>query len=434
LSLPGCVQIDRPAGWDDASHGDAAEPRYDKVFNVDDVHELHVKMKLEDAALMREDLIKHAAAGDDETDDPMYVEVDLREDGKVWRHVGMRYRGSLRAFLKSNLKLSLHFNFDHFEADHPKIDNQRFWGFKELLLSSNAADDSQVRQVFASEVFREQGIPAARAAFVRLYVDEGDGRERYWGLYTLLENPSDKTFLSEEFGDNDGSLYRPVDQLATFAQSNQKSFSLKRGTDAMSKIDATIAALHNPEEDAAAWRAKIEKTLDVELFLRWLAADTLLANRDSYGVTATNYFLYSDAKDGGRLKWIPWDANKTLETDLDSSRLPTAEAAIFHSDVGAEWPLIHRLLADPTYNQLYRTALAETSQGLFAQESAQARIRQLHALVAPYVVGEFRERSPYTLLDSPEDFQIDLDGENGLLNQIAYQHAILAEALGNGGE
>ena len=87
-----------------------------------------------------------------------------------------------------------------------------------------------------------------------------------------------------------------------------------------------------------------------------------------------------------------------------------------------------------TLTAVNAAALAATSQGLFALESAQTRIQELHALVAPYVVGEQRERAPYTLLESPEDFQADLDGETGLLEQIAFQHQILSEALGNGGE
>lgn len=435
LCFCACVQIDRPEGWTDASHGDEASPRYDRVFNVEEVQELHLTMKVEDAEAMREDLIKHVADGEDATTDPMYVPVDVRYGGKVWHDVGLRYRGSLISYLKKGaLKLPLRLNFDRFEDEHPEIDNQRFWGFKELSLSSNAADDSQVRQVFASEIYRDRGVPAPRAVFCRLYVTEGEEEEKYWGLYTLLEEPSDKTFLREEFGGNDGSVYRGADQGATFEKSSNKSFSLKQGDGAMGKIDATIDALHASQSDAAAWRANVEKNFDVELFLNWLAADTLLANRDSYGINATNYFLYADPKDGGRLKWIPWDANKTLETDLDTSNPAPPENAILHADVGPEWPLIERLLADPVYQERYRQALAETSQSAFALQAATARIEHLHALVAPYVVGESRERAPYTLLGSIEDFEVDLVGDNGLLKQLAYQHELLSKALGDGGE
>jgi len=74
--------------------------------------------------------------------------------------------------------------------------------------SSNFGDEAQLREAFATEVLRDRGVPAARAAFYRVVVDSGTGPE-YWGLYTLIEDLADGAMLEAQFGSKDGNLYKP---------------------------------------------------------------------------------------------------------------------------------------------------------------------------------------------------------------------------------
>ena len=112
------------------------------------------------------------------TRDPIYVPVTVDHDRRVWTHVGMRFKGNsslMATNMSGNGKIPFRLDFDRYEAEFPEIRNQRFYGFQKLTFSSNFGDDSQIREVLATEIFRDRGVPAPRAAFYRVFVDTGEG-------------------------------------------------------------------------------------------------------------------------------------------------------------------------------------------------------------------------------------------------------------------
>ena len=62
-----------------------------------------------------------------------------------------------------------------------------------------------------------------------------------------------------------------------------------------SDIEAFIKALNSPERttNAAQWRADLEKTFNIEHFLKYLAVNNTIVNWDSYGAMAHNFYLYN---------------------------------------------------------------------------------------------------------------------------------------------
>ena len=63
-------------------------------------------------------------------------------------------------------------------------------------------------------MLRDRGVPAARAAFYRVVVDTGEGAG-YWGLYTMVEDPSDGAMLDAQLGGRGANLYKPDGPAAT---------------------------------------------------------------------------------------------------------------------------------------------------------------------------------------------------------------------------
>ena len=123
----------------------------------------------------------------------------------------MRYKGNSSLVMASagaTGRIPFRLHFDRYEDEHPQIENQRFYGFRELTFSSNFSDDSQIREALATEIFGDQGVPAPRAAFYRVMVDVGQGFE-YWGLDTMIEDPDDGAMLDAQFGGRGGNLYKP---------------------------------------------------------------------------------------------------------------------------------------------------------------------------------------------------------------------------------
>jgi hypothetical protein len=364
--------------------------------------------------------------------DPIYVPVEVAYDDGIWTQVGMRYKGNSSLAAGNTGKLPFRLNFDRYEAEHPEVEDQRFYGFKELTFSSNWNDNSQLRELFANEVLRDRGVPAARASFVRVYVDAGNGPE-YWGLYTLIEDPSDGAMLDAQLGSSSGNLYKPDGPGADWVEFDAEGFPKKTNETAAdwSDIQSAITALHAPQTPPEAWRSTLEQSFDVDGFLTWLAVNTVIVNWDTYGALAHNYYLYGDPERNGQLRWIPWDHNLSMaEGGFFGMAQPAAPLdEVFHTRVGPEWPLISRVLADPSYAATYRERVERALDGLFSVESGPSRLRQLHALIEPYVTGAEGERDTHRTITSPAAFAESIDGEEGLATHITRRQTRVRAAL-----
>jgi len=414
--------------------------------------------------------------------DPVYVPVTVQHDGRAWTRVGMRYKGNsslMMASVGGNGKIPFRLDFDRYEDESPEIRNQRFYGFQELTFSSNFGDDSQIRELFATEVFRDRGVPAPRAAFYRVFVDSGAGPE-YWGLYTMIEDPADGAMLDAQFGGRSGNLYKPDGPGANWTQFIKEGFPKKTNEKQadFGDVEAAVAALHAPPGPGnVAWRTALEARFDADLFLRWLAVNTAIQNWDAYGAMAHNYYLYGDPGQKGRLRWIPWDNNLALGAGFGGRGgfvpggpppgfppgaqpagapfafgrgVPPPGAAaegqnppvpfqmpmmfgggddILHAQAGTQWPLISRLMVDDVYASRYREHLARALDGLFAPDAASARMRQLHALIFDSVIGDRGERAGHTTISSREGFERAIDGPGGLREVIQRRHDAIRKAL-----
>ncbi len=365
--------------------------------------------------------------------DPVYRPCTISFEGKIWNYVGIRFKGnsSLRSAWTSGVyKISLRIDTDEFEDDYPEIDNQRFYGFKELSLGSNFKDTSLIREKVAADIFRGAGVEAPQTAFYRVYVDHGEGSV-YFGLYTLVEVPRE-TMLEAQFGAGDGNLYKPEGTGADWQSFNENGFAKKTNEDDedWSDVEAAIAALHSSRSNPSTWSAGLEEVFDVDGFLRWLAVNAVIQNWDTYGAIAHNYYIYGDPTDNGRLTWIPWDNNESLksyeneqqeqqqqeqrqqgEPQGEDERIKSMHNPLSLSmdEVGENWPLIRYLQDASVFRSIYVDYVGETIESAFAVESTQARFRAAHEMVEPYVVGADGEIPGHTFLNDPAEFYDELD-------------------------
>ena len=493
----------RPSGWTESTHGSDVKPDYARLFSMNVVHEIRISISAENYRLMQEDLQAigigrggrgrgpmgpGGPGGPDAfgpppggagafgppqggpngarggrgpirmtTRDPIYVPVSVQFDGNTWTSVGMRYKGNstlMSASMEGTRKTPFRLDFDRYEDERPEIRNQRIHGFSKLTFSSNARDASQLREVMATEVFRDRAVPAARAAFYRVFVNTGNGPE-YWGLYSMIEDPADGAMLDAQFGSHSGNLYKPDGPGATWASFDAESFekkSNKKQAD-WGDVSSAIAALHAPQTDRRAWRAALEAKFDVDHFLRWLAVNTAIDNWDVYGTMSHNYYLYADPAKKAQLRWIPWDNNEAFGRSGGPGRGgrgdffvfgpggpppdgqrpggpggpgprfggPGSNDDVLHARVGSQWPLIRKLLDDEVYAARYREHLRYALGGLFAPEAATKRIRELHALISAAVTDEAG--------GSRQAFEQSVDGPGGLVEFVKRRHEQVRTAL-----
>lgn len=379
---------------------------------------------------------------------PIYVPADVSFDGETFRHVGFRLKGnsSLQNSWQAGVdKLPFRLNLDALEDRYPDIAGQTFFGFPNLAFTNNSTDTSFLRHRVVTDLFRQAGVPAAQTAFVRVYMNRGEGAV-YLGLYTMTEVP-DSPMLKLQFGSDAGNLYKPVGTGGRWTQFFQASFP-KKTNDAdedWTDIQDAIATLNSSRSDGAVWRARLEARFEVNGFLRWLALNTMVGNNDAYGgLSAHNYYLYGSPRHRDRLFWIAWDHDLSLSgTSFGGGGAQGGDIApggggrgggtpaatgldLFLDNTNASWPLIRYLLDDPVYRAAYRAHVQDLLGTVFESSRVSARLQSEAALIAPYVVGAEGEQPGHTFLSSAAQFDTSVQS---LVSYVQSRTLTIQQAL-----
>ena len=413
--------------WTTETHSNDADPNFDEVFEDNAVKRIDIVIREDRWQSMLDDMTEtfgtFGAGGGpggliDTDEDPIFVPAEVFYNGIEWYRVGVRFKGnsSLQSSWQNGiLKLAFKLDFDEFEDDYPQIDNQRFYGFKKLSLKNNYDDKSMLREKVAGDVFRNAGLVGPHTAFYALYVDFGEGPV-YFGVYTMVEEVDD-TVLDTQFSDDDGNLYKPDGDGASFTSGSftEDVFVKKTNEDDMdwSDIQTLFTALHDDTRttNAATWRTNLETVFDTDVFLKYLAANTVIQNWDTYGRMTHNYYLYNDPNTN-KLTWIPWDNNEALQYGKQGGSLPLDFSGLNTS----EWPLIGYLYEDAVYKAQYDSYLQEIIDGAFNVSTIQSQYSTYSALIEPYATTEIEG---YTFLNSSSDFQIAVNELNSHVTERA---------------
>lgn len=396
--------------WTTETHSKDADANFNEVFEDNTVKRLDFvitearwQAMLDNMTSLYGTFGQRGASGFSD-ENPVFVPGEVFFEGKQWYKVGLRFKGnsSLQSSWQSGiLKLSFKLDFDEFEDDYPQIKNQRFHGFKKLSLKNNYDDKSMLREKVATDVFRNAGLVASHTAFYTLYVDHGNGPE-YFGLYTMVEEVDD-TVLDTQFSNDDGNLYKPDGTAATFASGtfNEEEYVKKNNEDEadFSDVSSLLTVLHDNSRttDAATWRTNLDAVLDTDVFLKYLAVNTVIQNWDTYGRMTHNYFLYNNP-DTSKLTWIPWDNNEALQEGKQGG----SHTLNFSGLTASEWPLIGYMYQDEVYKAKYNAYVKDVKENAFNETEIQALYTSYASLIEPYATSEI---SGYTFLNNSSEFQ-----------------------------
>ncbi len=373
--------------WTAETHGQSP-PNYSLVFPPDSVNRIDIIMTSAEWSTIRTDMTRLWGFDFGEKtnvfrpfpeEEAEYVDVLVRFNGREWKHVGFRLKGNatLQGSWNAGIyKLPFRLTFNEFENPHYETWNQRFYGFQQLTMANNGYDESLLRERTADEVFRRAGVPVARAAFYRVYIDFGQGLA-YNGLYTMVEVIED-TMLPGQFGENAGNLYKPESRFQTFVASEFQRQNNKSSSD-YSDVQEAINALNNNSlrtGNPAQWRASLEARFNVDDFLKYLAVNNAIQSQDSYGINAHNHYLYNHSS--RKLTWIPWDQNAAFFA---------GGLSLTMVEVSDSWPLVRYLIDDPVYYERYRTHLRTFSNTVYTQAAIYGLVERYHNMIAPFVTG-----------------------------------------------
>lgn len=342
------------------------------------------------------------------------VPVALAVDGQPVEGAAARLSGSV-----SNAKTSLVLRLGE------EVRGQGFFGVRRVYLHRPGDDPSLIREVLALLLMREVGIPAPRASLVWV-VKNG----LPWGIFTLVEAVNG-AFLEDRFGDSSGNLYRlervfederdpqptledlgddPAAYLTTppiyELRTNEEDL---RGRELADLVDFIREFSRTPQEELAAW---LSDQLDLDGWLRLLAALTWLSDLDSYPGLGGNLFLYrwpgtGAERPGRRVAFVPWDLRAAFglfePLDCDPSDGDCLDLAGHRAcrDVTADdllaWPagsptcgkfrpLVDRLLELPAVRARYLVHLSELMTGPFSGTHVEEEARRLYRMLEPFVV------------------------------------------------
>ncbi|MFI3315051.1 MAG: CotH kinase family protein [Rikenellaceae bacterium] len=400
------VDLDSYPDWSELTHSNAVEPNFDVVFAQDEVLRLDITITSSNWSAMWSDLASNLSSSNsmfnrggvanDNNDldfTPIWVPCTITFNETNWYQVGVRFKGNSSlstTYSSGNQKLSMKLDFDQYEDDYPALTNQRFYGFKQLNLNNNYNDASLMREKVSSDLFRRFGIASANTSFYAVYIDTGSGPE-YFGIYTLVEEVDD-SLIGTQFASGSGNLYKPEDDAASFKSGtyDQSEFNLKTNTDVAdySDVRSLYDALHDTSyiNDIDGWKAQLESVFDVDTFMKWLAANLVMQNWDTYGNMTHNYFLYNNPSNN-KLTWIPWDGNESLQDGNSSIEINKV------TKVSTSWPLISYLIAVDEYNEIYEGYLKQFVDEVFTVDYMQVLYDNYYYMLQDYAYDEVTGRT-----------------------------------------
>jgi spore coat protein CotH len=396
--------------WSESTHGSSTEPNYSVVFEQNKVLRFDIEISETNWNAMQEDLEEHlgySGPGGNSFSkfDPVFVPASIKFNGLEWYNVGVRFKGnsSLQsAYQSGNNKLSLKLDFDEFEEYMGEYTDQRFYGFRQLNLNNNFDDPSLMREKVGADLFRQFGLASAQTAFCVVYIDYGQGSQ-YFGVYALVEEVDD-TVLESQFSNGGGNLYKPDGDAASFANGTFDESEMEVKTEGSDYSD--VRSLYdiinssdrtsNPEQ----WKSDLETVFNVDIFMKWLAANTTIQNWDTYGIMTHNYYLYNNPANG-KLTWIPWDNNEAFQEGKQGGALNLSL-----SEVGNSWPLIRYLKDVDEYNEMYENYLQQFIDEVFIPSEMVATYQSYEALLEEYA---YAEEPGYSYIIYGSEFNNEVD-------------------------
>lgn len=297
--------------------------------------------------------------------------------------VGFRLRGNTsRHAQKKSFKLDL----------NEYVKGQKLHGLEKLNLNGEHNDPAILRALLSWRLFNQYQIPAARATYAALYLND-----EYKGLYIIVEH-YDEEFVQARFGGNEGNLYKclyPADLV--YLGPNQAAYKKMRNSreriydletnearDDYADLVDFIAFLNNTSDGDLA--RGIEERFNVRGFLKYLAINTLVGSWDDYWYLKNNFYLYHNPATD-KFEFIPYDYDNTYGVDFVGGDWGRRDIYAF-GHASEPRPLVTRILAIPGYRNLYTAYLKEIMAGGFALAAQEPQMLSWRILAEPWVKSD----------------------------------------------
>ena len=328
------------------------------------------------------------------------IPADFTVDGKVYKNVGVRFRGntSYTQLPPGSEKKCFNIQLDSFVA------GQDIYGYDHLNLNNGFHDPSFMREFLGYWVCRRHGL-APKANFVKLYLNNV-----YWGVYLNVQQPN-KDMMKEWFRSNDGNRYRGFPTSGTFGggrcaltwlgsvvSSYLSAYQAKQGdgTDLMQLCNV----LNNTP--SAQLQATLPAIFSVDQFYRYAACMNVMTNTDSYIGSGKDHFVYHD-EIYGAFHMFPFDLNETLAGSTTLS--PT------YNNTTATYPAFAKTLVFADWNQRYLAHYRSVFQDTVNWNHLGPIVTKYHTMIAADVAADTKKI--YTTQQFHDNLTLTVSTANG---------------------
>lgn len=339
-----------------------AQDNGNTMFDESVLHEIRITFEQED---YWDSLEYYYAQYLDFGADKQYMLASVEIDGEVIDSVGVRQKGFFSNWGSSGLKEPLKIDFNEYVA------GKRYDGLKKINLQNGFGDPTVMRDALAYKFMRDAGVVAPRSSYAKVYLND-----TYWGLYVVVEQVDNK-FLKNWFENNDGNLYKCIDNTSLNWQGPSKTaykdeFELKTNEegDEWNEFIDLVDKINTDDE----FEDSISTQLQMNNYLRVLAADVLMNNWDSYYEHGRNFYIYYDSI-AKAFQWIPWDYNlafSSSETDI-----------VIEYGFGMEpKPLVENVMDSDFYRSIYFNHLCVMIENYFTLDNLEEYIDNTKELIS----------------------------------------------------
>jgi hypothetical protein len=319
------------------------------------------------------------------------VPATVTVDGKVYRDVGVHFRGNSSFNVGNGYKRSLNLSFDFVDED------QSIGGYRTLNLLNANTDPSLMRTVLSMHIAR-QYIPAPKANFVRVVIN-GEN----WGVYANAQQ-FNKEFAEDNFKTTKGARWK-VPQgggggVGGFTWMGDDPNRYRNVFHIKSKDEpeawAALIDLAKTLQDTPTDRleAALAPKLDIDAFLRFIALDNVMVSSDAFFSRGSDYSLYRHPD--GRFYFVFHDANEMFGSGGGRSGGSTLSPLVAQND--ATKPIISKVLAVPALRARFLAYVREIAEKSLDWSVLGPVVKQYRDLIADDVARDTRK------LFSTDDF------------------------------
>jgi hypothetical protein len=350
-----------------------------------------------------------------------YYTGTLRHGDQTFAGVGIKIKGGCGSSRDLSGKASFKVNL---EWDDPALPGcpgpRRLLGEKSFTFNNGVQDNSASNERVGYPIYRALGVPAPRAASVRIFVND-----ELWGLYTHVET-IDRRFLSRWFANNDGMLYEGTywcdlvpGNVPAAEDDDSRCLTREFSPDACSMPapnadpqDYTLIRELTTKIEAlppGGFYPAIETFFDWDHFLTSWAIESVIDHWDNYAFTIqNNYRVYHDPA-SDRWTLISTGIDQTFEKNQDAW--------------GAQAVLAVRCLQEPACEAAFAARLEEVNEAIAGMDLA-GRAEAIFTQISPAIMEDPRKEY---------DFQTFKNEHEALLSFIADRPDMIRSQLADHG-